>query len=80
MDNSKKIRLLSVEIYDRPPMVYLADKPRPITINNIRTTRTITNIELVDNHFEIYISEGSESRHWKDIPKNDKVSVEYYIY
>lgn len=77
--SNNRIRLLSVEMFNREPFIYVADKPRPITIDGKKTFRTITNIELIDDHFEIYISEGAESRHWKDIPKNDKVTVEYYI-
>lgn len=79
MADTKRIRLLSVEIFNREPFVYVTDKPRPITINGERLTRTITNIELVDEHFELYISSGAESKHWKDIPKNSSVTVEYYI-
>lgn len=75
---NKRIRTLLVEMSDRET-VYVADKPRDITINGVKVKRTITNIELVGDHFELHISEGVESRHWKDIPKNNKVTVEYYI-
>lgn len=78
MADTKRIRVLTVAMSDREA-VYVADKPRPITINGERLTRTITNIELVDEHFELYISSGVESKHWKDIPKNNSVTVEYYI-
>ena len=79
MSQTKRIRLLSVEIFNREPFVYVADKPRPIKIDGRQETRTITNIVLVDDHYELYIADGVETKHWKDIPKNDKVTVEYYI-
>jgi hypothetical protein len=75
---SKRIRTLLVELSDRET-IYVANKPRDITIDGLKVKRTITNIELVGDHFELYISNGAESRHWKDIPKNNKVTVEYYI-
>ena len=77
MDN-KRIRTLLVEMADRDT-IYVAGKPRPMTIGGKKVERTITNIVLVEDHFEIHISEGVESRHWKDVPKNNKVTIEYYI-
>lgn len=76
---TKRIRLLSVEIFNREPFVYVADKPRPIKINGKQEMRTITNIIEKDNHYEVYLSSGAESKHWKDIPKNNNVTVEYYV-
>ena len=78
MADTKRIRVLTVAMSDREA-VYVADKPRPITINGERLLRTITNIEFIDDHFELYISSGAESKHWKDIPKNENVTIEYYI-
>jgi hypothetical protein len=43
-----------------------------MTIGGKKLERTITNIVLVDDHFEIHISDGAESRHWKDVPKTIK--------
>lgn len=77
--NTKRIRLLSVEIFNREPFVYVADKPRPIKINGKQEMRTITNIIEKENHYEVYLSSGVESKHWKDIPKNNNVTVEYYV-
>ena len=79
MSQNKRIRLLSVEIFNREPFVYVCDKPRDITIDGKKERRTITNIELVGDYFELYLADGAESKHWKDIPKNDKVTIEYYI-
>lgn len=75
---NKRIRTLLVEMSDRET-IYVADKPRSLKINGVNAERVITNIELVGDHFELHISDGAESRHWKDIPKNNKVTVEYYI-
>jgi len=77
--NTKRIRLLSVEIFNREPFVYVADKPRPVKIDDKREMRTITNIIENGDHYEIFLSSGVESKHWKDIPKNNNVTVEYYI-
>lgn len=77
--STKRIRLLSVEIHGREPHVYLADKPRPIKIDGVQEFRTITNIIETETCYEIYLSVDEESRHWKDIPKNNSVTVEYYI-
>jgi len=51
MADTKRIRVLTVAMSDREA-VYVADKPRPITINGERLTRTITNIIFIDNHFD----------------------------
>jgi len=77
--SNKRIRLLSVEIFNREPHVYVCDKPRPIRINDVQEMRTITNIVEKEDHYELFLSVGEESKHWKDVPKNDKVTVEYYI-
>lgn len=75
----KRVRLLSVEIFNREPFVYVVDKPRPITIDARKVTRTITNIEEHETFYKIYISNGEVAQEWKDIPKNDKLTVEYFI-
>lgn len=77
--SSKKVRLLSVDIFNREPFVYVINKPRPITIDGKRTERTITNIEEHEAFYRIYISNGTVAQEWKDIPKNDKLTVEYCI-
>lgn len=76
---TKRIRLLSVEIFNREPFVYVADKPRPVTIDGKKEMRIITNIIENGDHYELFLSLGEESKHWKDIPKNNNVTVEYYI-
>ena len=76
---SKRVRLLQVEIFNREPFVYVMDKPRPLKIDGKMVTRTITNIEEHETFFKIYISNGEVAQEWKDIPKNDKLTVEYFI-
>jgi len=82
MSDTKRIRVLTVAMSERE-VVYVADKPRPLTINGVREMRIITNIELVKEStgwiYQMYISVGAESRHWKDEPKNDRTTVEYFI-
>lgn len=75
----KRIRLLQVEIFNREPFVYVMDKPRPLKIEGKIVTRTITNIEEHETFYKIYISDGVVAQEWKDIPKNDKLTVEYFI-
>lgn len=77
MDN--KIRLISVEMFDRPSFVYFVGQDRRLPINGKDTTRTICDIEETDSHYVIYIAEGPVAQKWKQIPKNDKVTVEYKI-
>jgi len=79
--NDKRIRLLSVEIFNREPMVYVCDKPRPFNINGKIEQRTIKGIVYIKENevYEIWLADGETIRHWKDIPKNNSVTVEYYI-
>lgn len=76
---TKRIRVLTEVIFNREPFVYVTDKPRSFNIAGKREERTITNILAVDDHYEIYLSSGAETKHWKDVPKSDRVNVEYYI-
>lgn len=77
--SNKRVRLLQVEIFNREPFVYVMDKPRPLKIEGKNVTRTITNIEEHETFYKIYISDGVVAQEWKDIPKNDKLTVEYFI-
>ncbi len=76
---TKRIRVLTEVIFNREPFVYVTDKPRSFNIGGKIEMRTITNIVAVDDHYEIFLSSGAETKHWKDIPKSDRVNVEYYI-
>jgi hypothetical protein len=78
MSDTKRIRVLTVAMVERE-VVYVVNKPRPLTINGEREMRTITNIELVGDVYQMYISVDEESRHWKDEPKNNRTTVEYFI-
>jgi len=78
MSDTKRIRVLTV-IYSLREDIHVADKPRDITINGVKERRVITNIELVGKVYQLYISVGEESKHWKDVPQSDRVIAEYYI-
>lgn len=78
MEN-KRIRLLAVEREGNNPFLYVTDKPINVSIDGQTEKRTITNIVLVGEHFELYLSDGAIAKHWKDIPKTNKVTIEYYI-
>ena len=76
---TKRIRVLTEVIFNREPFVYVADKPRSFNIAGKVEMRTITNIIAMDDHYEIFLSSGVEAKQWKDIPKSDRVNIEYYI-
>lgn len=76
---TKRIRVLTETLFNREPFVYVADKPRSFNIDGKIEMRTITNIVPKDDHYEIFLSSGAEAKHWIDIPKSDRVKVEYYI-
>ena len=78
MSDTKRIRVLTVAMAEREA-VYVVNKERPLKINGKQEMRTITNIELVGEVYQMYISVGAESRHWKDEPKNNRTTVEYFI-
>lgn len=87
MNDTKRIRLLSVETPVRSdsietkliPMVYTIGAVRELPIGGIIVKRTICNIVEIEEHYRIYISNDNVSQVWMDIPKSNKVRVEYII-
>jgi hypothetical protein len=85
--NDKRIRLLSVETPVKTEsadtkwisMVYALGNTRELPIDGIIVKRTITNIIEAENHYTIYIANNNVSQIWMDIPKSNKVRVEYII-
>jgi hypothetical protein len=85
--NDKRIRLLSVETPVATEsidtklisMVYAVGNIKDLPINGVRVKRTICNIIEAENHYTIYISNQDVSQAWMDIPKSNKVRIEYVI-
>lgn len=87
MSNNKRIRLLSVETPVASEsidtklisMVYAVGNVKDLPINGVRQKRTICNIVENIDHYTIYISNNEVSQVWMDIPKSNKVRIEYII-
>lgn len=87
MSNNKRIRLLSVETPVASEsidtklisMVYAVGNVKDLPINGVREKRTICNIVENADHYTIYISNKDVSQVWMDIPKSNKVRIEYII-
>lgn len=85
--STKRIRLLSIETPVSSEsintklisMVYAIGNIRKIPIAGVIKERTICNIIENDKHYKIYISNDDVSQEWKDIPKSDRVTIEYII-
>lgn len=41
--------------------------------------RPISHIIECEKHYQLHIADGPVSQHWKDIPKNDITTPEYFI-
>ena len=85
--NTKRIRLLSVETPVATEsadtklisMVYAVGNVKDLPINGVRQKRTICNIIDSGEHYTIYITNNEVSQVWMDIPKSNKVRIEYII-
>lgn len=87
MANTSRIRLLAVEtpVASESPetklisMVYAVGNIKKLPIGGKVVERTICNILEAENHYTIYISNKDVSQVWMDIPKSNKVRIEYII-
>lgn len=87
MDNTKRIRLLAVETPVASEskdtkyitMTYAIGNVKHLPIKGERVERTICNIMEGPEHYTIYISNNNVSQIWMDIPKSNKVRIEYII-
>ena len=85
--SDKRIRQLAVEIpvsSESPEtkwisMVYAIGNVKKLPINGNLEKRTICNIVENTDCYSIYISNENVSQIWIDIPKSNKVRVEYII-
>jgi hypothetical protein len=79
---SNKIRKLSIGAEVKEQWHYIIGGEFPIPINGKDKPvekRTLTNIQESENHYKLYISNGEAEQHWKDIPKNNITTPEYFI-
>lgn len=87
MSNTRRIRLLAVETPVASEsqdtklitMTYAVGNVKNLPINGVRVERTICNILEEKECYVIYISNNDVSQVWMDIPKSNKVRVEYII-
>lgn len=77
--HGQKVRHISVEMHDRPAFVYFLGQVRRLPIDGKDVSRTICAIDETETHYVIYIAGDEVAQRWKDIPKTDKVTVEYAI-
>lgn len=77
-----RIRKLSIGAEVKEQWHYIIGGTHNIPINgknNPTEIRTLTNIIETDNCYELYISNKEAEQHWKDVPKNNITTPEYYI-
>lgn len=60
-------------------MTYIVGKPRILPINGKNVSRVIAEIFETENHYKIYISNEEVTKEWIDMPKSDRITVEYFI-
>lgn len=82
--NGKRIRHLTEDREGFGAFIYFVGQERRLPISGKSATRTITEIELCDAivddiHFKIYISNGAVAQEWINIPKTNKIKVEFFI-
>ena len=61
------------------PMNLVVGAEHTIIIDTEKVKRKITSINLIDNVFQVWLSNGTETQLWIEQPKNDKVKIEYCI-
>lgn len=78
--SDKKIRKLSIGAEVKQQFHYIVGGV--FEIPNKDTTiskRTISDIVETEKNYQLYIATGAISQHWKDIPKNNITTPEYFI-
>lgn len=78
----QKIRKLSIgaEVKDR--FHYVVNDERavyPVTINGKLERFNLDQIIERETHYQLWLKKDDEIFHWKDEPKNNIVSVEFFI-
>ncbi len=79
---SQKIRKLSIgaEVKDR--FHYVVNEERAVytaTINNKSEKFNLAQIIERETHYQLWLKKGDEIFHWKDEPKNNIVTPEYFL-
>lgn len=75
-----KIRKLSIGAEVKEQFHYVIGGEWKIPNSDGSTTRRhLCEIVESENHYKLYIANGALSQHWKDIPKNNITTPEYFI-
>jgi hypothetical protein len=79
---SQKIRKLSIgaEVKDR--FHYVVNEERAVytaIINNRSEKFNLAQIIECETHYQLWLKKGDEIFHWKDEPKNNIVTPEYFL-
>jgi hypothetical protein len=76
----KRIRQITETMFDRPPFVYYVGQERMLPINEgKREMRTICSIEQNETHYIVSLADNEISQVWKEIPKCDRITIEYFV-
>ena len=78
----QKIRKLSIgaEVKDR--FHYVVNDEKAVywaTIDNKSEKFNLAQIIECETHYQLWLKKGDEVFHWKDEPKNNIVTVEYFL-
>lgn len=74
-----KIRKVSVGAEPRDQFHYIVNGKFPIPINGKMVDKTISEISETKTGYEIYLKSDGEVQLWKEVPKNDITTKEYFI-
>ncbi len=77
---SNKIRKLSIGADVKDQFHYVVGGVFKIPVSEgVFHHRPISHIIECEKHYQLHIGDGPVSQHWKDIPKNDITTPEYFI-
>lgn len=77
MDNT--IRRLCIGSDPKNQFVYFIGGEHKLFIEGKQRVVTVTEITQSEKNFFIYVNTGGETQLWKEIPKNDKTTVEFLL-
>ena len=85
----KRIRQLAVEtvvntendLTKLSTFIYTVGQLRklPILEKDKLVERTISELSETETHYKLFISDNEVSQEWKNIPKSERVIIEYFI-
>ena len=76
----KRIRQITETIHGREPFIYYVGQERMLPINDgKREKRIICDILENETHYIISLANNEISQIWKEIPKSDRITIEYFV-